>query len=170
MSSEGPEYMQQTLSGGEQLPGTIEELRERPGTFRWCHECEDWVLRSRWNPHDEHDWRAQKADADRDDGGDGDDEEEEEAERAGAWYDIRLSYSVDYAFRVPAWNEHQAEDLAKEWVYDAKPADHMHVHTDRREIEEIWEDDPALPDDYDLYGSERLYDAIQRAKEEDGDE
>lgn len=156
--------VQTTLSGGE-----AEDGRQRPETFQWCHECEEWILRSRFGPHWDHDFEAQRTDAETDD--DGDDEENEplEPERVGSWYDITLSYNVEYRFRVPAWNEHQAEDLAKDWKFDARPADSYHVHTDRREVKEIMSDDPKLPDDWDPYGDERLWEAIERGREENED-
>lgn len=155
----------QTTLGGD----TTDEGREKPDTFRWCHDCEEWVLRSRFGPHRDHDYWAQKKAADTGDSGSGE-EEDGEPEKVGAWYDITLSYSVDYRFRVPAHTKHQAEEIAKEWKFDAKPADSYHVHTDRREIKEIWEDDEDLPDDFDPYGSELLWEAFERAKEDEEDD
>lgn len=144
----------------------------KPDTLRYCHGCEEYVLRSRFGPHDAHDEAARRA-AEGDGGGDGGDDDGEGdpvvPERVGAWYDIKLSYSVAYRFRVPAATKHQAEEIAKEWELDARPADSYHVHTDRREIREILTDDPALPDDFDPYGSELLWEAMDRASE-DADE
>lgn len=145
--------------------------REKPDTFRWCHDCEEFVLRSRWESHDEHDWRAQRQtenDGGDGDGNGGDDDEDDVVEKVGSWYDITLSYSVDYRFKIPAYSEHAAEEIAKELKLDARPADAMHVHTEKREVKEIYADDEALPDDYDPYGGERLLDAIER-ENEDGD-
>lgn len=145
--------------------------REKPDTFRWCHHCDEFVLRSRWQAHDEHDWRAQREpgnDGNGGGGGNGDGDDDDVVEKVGAWYDITLSYSVDYRFKIPACTEHTAEEVAKDLKLDAKPADAMHVHTEKREVKEIYADDDALPDDFDPFGGERLLDAIERA-EEDGD-
>jgi len=157
--------VQTTLSGGE-----TDEERTRPNTFQWCEHCEDFVLRSRWPDHEEHHLRAagkfyhsSSGDAADDDG----EEEDETVEKVGAWYDVTISKSADYRFSVPAYSEHRAKEIAKEWSWDAMPADAMVVHTETREMEEIWEDDETLPDDFDPYSSERVYDAMQRAKDDD---
>jgi len=142
--------------------------RERPGTFRYCEHCETWVLRSRWEPHDDHHywatrWTGEEDSTDSEDA-------EGDAKRVGAYYDITISYSVDYRFRVPAWSDHEAEDIAEDWVLDATPADRMKVHTEKREIRELFEDDSEVPEDYDPYGSELLHEAVERAEDGAGGE
>jgi len=159
--------VQQTLTGDQ-----TDDDREKPDTFRWCNHCDEWVLRSRWGPHDDHDWRAQRRAERRDDDSnhiDTDDSIDDEPEEVGQWYTITLSYSVDYRFKVPGTTEYLAKETAKDLRLDAKPTDSMHVHTEVREGSTIYEDDPDLPDDYDPYGSERLLDAIEREQESGGD-
>lgn len=157
--------VQTTLDGGE-----TDQERTRPSTFVWCGCCEDHVLRSEWPDHEEHHLRATGefyVSKDTGDDDDNDDEDDEVVEKAGAWYDITISKSVNYRFTVPAHSEHRAKEIAKEWSWDASPADAMVVHTETRKKSEIWEDDENLPDDFDVYSGERIYDAIQRAKEDD---
>lgn len=152
---------QQTLTGEP-----TDESRERPDTFRWCHHCDTYVLRSRWGPHDDHDWRARRRAERATDDSDTADDTDDEPEEVGQWYTITLSYSVDYQFKVPGVTEHLAKETAKDLRLDAKPADEMHVHTEVRDGATIYEDDPDLPDDFDPFGSERLIDAIERAKDD----
>lgn len=155
--SAGVEVMQSTLTGGKQLLVDIEELRELPDTFVECPECGERVLRSRKFDHEHEIWNAEKNI--RTSEPDPEEDEEDEPERVGSWYDITLEYNVTYRFRVPAWTDHQAEDLAKDWRLDAKPADKYHLHTDRREIEEITTED--VPDDWDPCGDTRLWEVFE---------
>lgn len=143
---------QQTLTGDVADSG-----REHRGTMLWCEDCNTWLLRS---DRYEHPHELVEDSSDNED-------EEEEPERIGSWYDIEVSYSATYSFRIPAWSDHEAEELAKEWHWGEKPADEHHVHTDKWEVEVIMSDDSSLPDDYDQYGKERLVDAIERGKEEE---
>ena len=137
--------VQQTLTGEE-----TDAVRERPDTFVWCEACEDVVLRSR-------EWDHRHDCVELDELADGEEDEENEPERIGSLYDITISYNVDYRFRIPAWSEHQAEEIAKDWKLDARPCDEYHVHTERREVKEVMSDDPKVPDDFDPYGSTRLH-------------
>lgn len=134
------------------LDSSIEpKERRRPSTFVFCEECDSHILRSE-KPSHEHDLyfgdiRTSEPELD---------SEEESAanddapEQVGLWYTVRLSYSIDYQFKVPAWDEHDAEHRAKEMVeYPSNCADAMHVHTDRHQISEIFEDDEAA-EKYDL--------------------
>jgi len=156
--------VQKTLEGE-----TTDEPRVRPDTFKWCQDCTDYVLRSDWLAHREHHEEAVEEFQEEQAENDGGTDEEETVEKAGHWYDITLSFSVDYRFRVPAWSDHQAEEVAEEWAWDASPTDQMLVHTETDERDVIWEDDEALPEDYDPFGSERVYEAIERAKEDGGE-
>lgn len=158
--------VQSTLTGE-----TTEQERERPSTWMWCGETEQWVLRSMrydW-PHELYDDREAFIDSlnetekEADDILDKDDKEDE-PERVGGVYEIELSYSVDYRFRVYAWSEHEAEDRAKELALDARPTDEYHVHTNRSELKELFEDDAVVPDDYDPYGNTPLWMAIEEAE------
>lgn len=114
------------------------------GAFRYCAYCDEFVLRSRWLDHFDHDWEA------RDDGFksnltipelEDEDEEEEEVLEVGGVYDIRMDYTVTYSARVVAVNEHHAEEKAKDAVDYGNAVDAMHMHTDRSEVETIYEDD-----------------------------
>lgn len=152
------------MSTQHTLTGEEADERTRPNTFIYCEECDAHLLLSDRATH-EHDLYAGNittsvSDYEHDD-------EEETVEKVGAWYDITLSYSVDYRFRLPACTEHQAESLAKDLRIDATPADRHSVHTRRSKVDDIFEDDSQLPDDFDPFGGESLYDAIQRA-EDDG--
>lgn len=149
--------IQSTLSGGQA------DDRVRPSTMMWCNETEQWVLRSKradW-PHELYDDQEMFIDSlNKDD-------EDDEAERVGGVYEIELSYSVDYRFTVAAWSEHEAEDRAKDLMLDTSPIDSMHVHTDKHEKKELFEDSPMVPDDWDPYGQTPLWMAIDEAEEED---
>lgn len=135
-----------------------DEPRQRPDTMRWCQHCCEHVLRSRWFDHEAHDAEARK-EFERKELTPDDEEEEKEPETIGAWYDIELSYRVDFRFRVPAWDEHRAEELAKEWVeYPSNCADMFHMHTRRDERKEITTAD--VPDDFDPYGNTELWEVF----------
>ena len=150
--------IQTTLTGEKTA-----EPRTRPDTMLYCSECEDWILRSRAfdHPHELNNPDAsgnvleQFANGD-----DGDGEDEDTVERVGGMYDITLSYSVDYRFRVPAWSEHEAKERAQELMLDAVPADRQLVHTRDREVSEIMSDDDRLPDDYDPYDGTPLWEVL----------
>ena len=148
----------QITLGGEET----DEERQRPDTFMWCPETEQWVLRSLrfdW-PYDLYESKEAFIDHlnDTEEGGDVD-IETDEPERVGSWYDVTISVSVDYRFRIPAWSEHEAKDLAKEWRFDTSPSDSHVVHTDTREVKEITTQD--VPDDFDPYGGELLYEVFE---------
>lgn len=156
--------VQQTLTGD-----TTDAERERPTTLVYCPGCDDRLLRSEFRRHEHADEYGHiitelvDADENYDVDLEGDEDiENYEPERVGAWYDIELSYSVDYRFRVPAWSEHEAEEIAKEWVWDTSPNEQIHVHTRTDELTELFEDDDVVPDDYDPYGSTRLHEVIDR--------
>lgn len=149
---------QQTLAGGEADEADVGML---PETFLYCPECDDFVLRSQRFDHahnlvESKDALDTNGDGDGD-GGDGDDE----PERVGAWYDVTIDVNVTYRFRIPAWSEHEAKDIAKDWRLDAVPADSHVVHTEYRELDKILSNDGALPDDFDVYSGDRLVDALE---------
>lgn len=84
-----------------------------------------------------------------DDDLDGDDDDGDDgggAEVVGKMYDIRLSYSVDYSFKIPAHSERDAERRAKEMVRESKPVDRHHVHTRTDERAPVFADDDAADD------------------------
>lgn len=137
-----------------------DEGRTRPDTFRYCAGCDDQVLRSRWDDHRDHHREAapQKAKEGARGGDPPEEDEDDEPERVGSMYEIELSYSVDFRFQIPAWSEHEAKERAEDLVdYPNNCADMFQVHSRDREISEILDDDPMLPEDYDPYGSEWLW-------------
>lgn len=140
---------QQTLDGS-----TVDldvRAQERPSTLLHCEECGDFVLRSNRFDH-EHDLLDLGGgfEPGLDRGPDNEDEENNDVtvpDKIGGYYEIELSYSVDYSFRVPAYDEHAAEERAKELKWDATPVDAYHVHTTRRKIDDITPED--MPEDWE---------------------
>lgn len=127
------------------------DRRPYPDTFVFCAETGEPVLRDR-----REDWPEDTVE---EPPWDGDDEDEDEPKLAGKFFDVTIEVSQTYRFRVPAWNDNVAKEIAEDWQYDAKPADSMVLHTEAREQDiEIYEDDPHLPDDFDIYSSDRLAD------------
>lgn len=151
---------QQTLSGE---PADFDEF-ELPGTFVECDECGEVMLRSQ---RFEHEHEVSKATIRTAVDADNEEEDEDKDEKVGSWWDITLEYQVTYRFKVPAYTKHQAEEIAKDWQLDARPADSYHVHTDRREGSEIMRSE--TPDDWDPYGSELLWEALERQSEDDNE-
>jgi len=144
-------------------------------TRYWCDRCEAPHLVADMDTHGHGDYlyesrevaeeTALKPIMQREDS-DGD-EEDDEPEKVGEMFDITLSYSADYRFRVPAWSESQAKERAKDLMWDADPQDMIHVHTDARSVKEIYEDDGGVPDGYDPYGSEMLYEVYGEDKDDE---
>jgi len=138
-------------------------------TMITCPKCGDVLLRSRRRDH-RHDTKSYRHLGNPDSQDDAesvlndDTDEDDGPEELGNWYDIELSYSVTYSFRVPAHSEHRAVDIAKDWKLDARPADGHHTFTRKNERGTITSQD--VPDDFDPYGSEPLHKAIKRAKED----
>jgi len=151
------EVLQQTLDGGEQL---LDDLPERETTLVACPQCGDVMFIGDRHSH-EHDVLAEPESDDDDEKGD--DDGDDWPEQLGAWYDVTLEYSVTYRFRVPAWSEHEAKEVARDWQLDAAPADQHSLHSETRHIKDVTPED--VPDDYDSYGSELLHEAIERAEE-----
>jgi hypothetical protein len=155
--------IQTTLTGDE----TGAE-REKPETFMWCDETEQWVLRSlrgTWpydlypSPDDVPEGRVGFAYVE---------EDEDEPERAGGIYQIELSYSADFIFNIPAWSEHEAEERAKELVdYPHNCGDMYHVHTRRTELKELFTDDAKVPDDWDPYSGTPLWEVWGETDEDE---
>ena len=141
-----------------------EETDELPTQY-WCDRCEaphlalyvtehghgDYLYESREVAEmDESKPITQRKDPDGDD-------EDEDPEKVGEMFRVDLSYSVDYSFQVPAFSEHQAKDRAKDLVLESEPWDMMLVHKEINSNSEIYEDDEKVPDSYDPYGSEMLW-------------
>lgn len=64
----------------------------------------------------------------------------------GALYDVTLSYTVEYRFRVAGQSKSAAKDRARDWALDATPADKFLVHTDMDEVAAYDESDTDIPD------------------------
>lgn len=145
------------MSAQQTLTGEEAEERTRPETMLWCETCEEFILRGdRFaHPHD----LVDDFDEEDDDSGT-DDSVGEKPERVGGVYEITLSYTVDYRFRVPAWSEHEAKERAEDLKLDARPVDSYQVHSRDREIREIMSDDPEVPDDWDPYGGTPLWEVF----------
>lgn len=130
---------QKTLTGE-----STNKPRTRPDTLVKCPECETLLLRSERHdhPHDVIPWSGFVRSVN-DPNGVTDDETDEDPEpmKMGNWFDITVSYSVDYRFRVPGYDRHDAESIAKAMAWDADPNEHYHVHTDARELDAIYDDD-----------------------------
>lgn len=142
-----------------------DEGRTRPSTLVTCYRCGEVMLRSEKFDHPHSLTRPDDSSHHAMEPGEDPREEEDDGPRAdwpdpvGEWYDITLSYNVDYRFKLPAINERQAEELAKEWATDARPADQFHVHTDTTNRGEV--DPEELPEDFDPYGGERLWEVLR---------
>lgn len=83
---------------------------------------------------------------------------------AGHYWDVTISVSCDYRFRIPAYEKWTAKEIAEELRFDASPADSHVVHTEYREGKPIKYGE--LPEDFDPYGGERLFDVIERQRKE----
>jgi hypothetical protein len=137
---------QQTLTGEV----ADEDDRRRPQTMLWCEDCEEFILRSRQHDHPH----------DLEEIADLEDDEEDEPERVGSIYEITLSYTVDYRFRIPAWSEHEAKERAELLALDATPADKYLVHSKDRELTTIMSDHEKVPDKFDIYDGEPLWEVF----------
>ena len=150
------ELTQRTLTGDE-----APDRYQRPSTMLYCSECDEWILRRHRHDHAHDLYESEEAaatekaiengelDDDEDEDGENEDEDDEPV-KAGSMYEIELSYSVDFRFRIPAWTEHQAKERAGDLVdYPNNCADMFQVHSDHREIAELTTDHDFVPDDYD---------------------
>lgn len=153
--------VQKTLTGE-----TTDRPRVVPDTLIFCAHCGDRVLRSEWDEHEDHHLEQVRKVQEEASTGGFEDDEEEPAEEVGAVYNVTLSYSVDYRFRIPAATKNEAKGLAKERVLypeNCSSADLVHTRIDDRGT--VMSDDERLPEDYDPYGGERLWEAFERAEE-----
>lgn len=162
--SDGSAYsIEQITLDGDKADGA----RERPSTIRYCADCDEDVLRGHRlrEDHEVHDTQGDY-EATRHEEGPGslpDEEngEEDPDERMGAWYDVTISVSTEYRFRIPAWSENEAKDLADEWWWDATPADSFVMHTETRELDPITRSD--VPDGFDPMAGDLLYEVFEDA-------
>lgn len=155
----------QTTLGGD----TTDEPRERPSTFMWCGETEQWVLRSmraEW-PHELYENQEAFTDSLNETEKGIDDilntDDEDETMEIGGVYEITLSYSVDYTFAIPAVSEDMAKERASDLKLDAHPSSSHQVHSQKRKTKTLYEDSDMVPDDYDPYGNTPLWMAIEEA-------
>lgn len=149
------DVVQQTLSGGTQLLADIEDIRGKPSTMLWCETCEDFILRSRRYEHDHDLITIDELEDDEDDGATVTTSKPEEI---GSWFDVEIHVSVEYRFRIPAYSKHEAKEIAEERRFDTRPTDSYVVHTSTDERDTITTED--VPDDYDMYGGERLSEVL----------
>ena len=154
--------VQSTLTGE-----TVDQERERPSTFMWCGETEQWVLRSMradW-PYELYEDQEAFVDSLNETEKEIDDivstDYEDEEKEVGGVYEITLSYSVDYTFTIPASNEDMAKERASDLKLDAHPSSSHQVHSQTRKTKTLYEDSDIVPDDYELYGSTPLWMAIE---------
>lgn len=128
--------MQQTLTGE-----TIETTeRDRPSTFVYCPECDEWLLRGdrHTHPHETVD-----APGDSDDGDDTDADGSggaDEPEVVGRYYDVELSFTTSYYLRVPAYSTRDAKKVAEALTWHETPHDYELVWADTRELSDITAD------------------------------
>lgn len=151
---------QQSLTG-EAIPLT-DFSRERPRTQLFNPDTGQWRPRAAIPPADRDNWftcielldrGADDADADRSHP----DFDPEDA--VGAWWDVRLHYNAEYAFRIPAWEKHQAIEVAEERRFDrARPDDEWLVHTEVSEQDMIAFEE--TPQGWDPYGPVRLHEVL----------
>jgi len=154
-----------------QLGGGEAESRNRPDTFVVCAETGEFILRSRrhdW-PHATlslSEWFEDAADAEADDTSPYD--EYDADDEVGGWYDVTIEVNVTYRFRIPAFSDHRAKELAEEWRWDATPSDSFTMHTDRRKIGSVERQD--LPVDWDPYGGEPIHEALDCVEDGEDDD
>lgn len=150
---------------GEETP--VEDFeRERPGTHLYDPDADEWVIRSRV-PFDEreHYWTveeyAEEMAPDEPTWGGGDFGPDD---TAGHYFEVEIHNTVEYRFRIPAYEKYRAKEIAEEWAWDTDPSDVYTVHTNTRKQRDIQYRE--LPEDYDPYGGERLKDALDRVGED----
>jgi len=155
--------VQSTLSGGE-----ADAEREKPDTLLWCHETQQYILRSRrheW-PYELYESREAFAESLNNTDGEADDDDGDAAERVGGLYNVTLSYTVDYSFTIPAWRENEAKERAELLATDATPSRKEKVHTTHDEVKELFEDSEMVPDGFDPYGNTPLWEAVEEADDD----
>ena len=156
------ETVQQTLDGGSHDP---DFSRVRPDTWVVCPECGDVLRRlDRFtHPHETvavSEWRDQQAD---DAATDESPYEHFDAdEEVGKYFDVTISRTVEYRFRVPAWSDSEATEIAEDWALDATPCDAWTTHTETRSAGSI--ERQELPDEWDPYGGERMHEVLGDAE------
>lgn len=141
---------QQTLSGD-----TTDEGYDRPQTFLWCTQCEDWFLRSARYSHPHElvsSKNSESESSDKGGGGGGDDEdgedEDEEPREVGGMFTVRKQYNVTFTATVAAGSEEQAESLADDEISitEDTPVDAHQVHDEVTKTETLTEDDERMED------------------------
>lgn len=127
--------------------------RERPSTMMYCSYCEQYVLRSEWDEHEEHDLEERGIKRYADHGGSNLIEEEKDIEdepeadeiddrmQVGSVYSVTLDYNAKHTFRVAAGNEGAARTRAQDQVKWGTATDGHLLHSDVREVEPIYEGD-----------------------------
>lgn len=140
--SDEPDSRQRTFGGGTH---DADFRRTRPDTWIHCEQCGVDILRSERAHHEHYLYGAniETTELDPDDGGDDEEDEEDEGRqmKIGGVYEVRLSFSTDYCFTVTAGSEDRAETKASDLVKSGNAVDAHQVHSETRELEEIYEGD-----------------------------
>lgn len=123
--------------------------RERPETFMWCDETEQWILRSlrhEW-PHELYDSPDAAEKAKRASSGPPEDDEDE-PEQVGKMYTVELVYERRFTVKLPAVDENNAKRRAKELHREgeSRASGGHHIHTDVTSGKAIYEDDDEVED------------------------
>lgn len=158
---------QQTLDGD----ALEDHSRERPDTFVYCPDCDEWFFRSLQLVH-EHETFDDPTEAYNEDNTSSSSSDDEEAETVdldtsidvkadetmGHVFSVELSYSVDFRFDIPACSEHQAKDRAQDLVnIGGNAVDAYQVHSRVNKGSTIYADDEGLPKSWDPYGGTPLW-------------
>lgn len=143
------------MTDQQTLTGETAESRDRPKTMLYCPECDEWILRSRRfdHPHDLFDPDEQD-DGPVDTGDDviapSDDEEDEEDEprHVADEYTVELIYERRFSVTLPAVDERNAKERAKELHREgeSRRSGGHHLHTAVSKGKAIYEDDDEVDD------------------------
>lgn len=158
---------QQTLDGD----ALEDHSRERPGTFVYCPDCDEWLLRSVQLVHEHETFDDPTEVPDEDSTTTTSDNNEttetvdfdtsievEADETMGHVFSVELSYSVNFRFDIPAHSEHRAKDRAQELVnIGGNAVDAHQVHSRVNKGNTIYADDDRLPKSWDPYGGTPLW-------------
>lgn len=144
---------QQTLTGD--TADLDDSERSTHGSMLWCHQCGDWLLRSKRHSHP-HELYDDPADVVHNSGSStwtpssktGEDYEESEPREVGGEYYVELHYSATWSTTVTVASEDQAVDAARDQisVVDDAPTTADKVHDDVTKKKTIYEDDDEADD------------------------
>lgn len=131
------------------LTGETAESRDRPKTMLYCVECDEWFLRRKRfdHPHDLVDPDDGPVDLG-DDVAAPDDEEEDEPRHVADEYTVELIYERRFSVTIPAVDEQNAKERAKELHREgeSRRSGGHHLHTAVSKGKAIYEDDDEVDD------------------------